>query len=238
MNVGNAVGLAPSTFLRFSSKDAAQTMAIGQNVGSAADPQVPGRLRILGCLEPRTGEMPTGKKHELWIPNAKPLNRPLVIPPAVIARFYAIADERTAESAKNVERAIEKAKLDADEATRTRRINEIRNFAPLPYHPITGARNDENGTLEFRLKDGDIVYFDLDEMGRVSEISLSAIWRGGVKPERGEHVATGLDFFGKVNKDLVPLREGRSCLTIAEQLLGVVEELQKTTERAGVCAEE
>ncbi len=160
-----------------------------------------GYIRVLGCWGPRDAQIPGGKKHELWLPEPDPSTPAAAIHPEAIARFHALADERTEE--------------DAD----------------LPFHPYGTARNEDPALGgKFRLKPYDIVYFDVDDNGVVIEISLSAIWRGQVegknKKPAGAHA-----FFAAVDADLVPMHPRRVKLTLAERVFGFVEEDLESTEK-------
>ncbi|MBK7931775.1 MAG: hypothetical protein IPJ98_31125 [Bryobacterales bacterium] len=183
---------------------------------------VPGILRVLGAWD--RPDMPGTKEHELFLPlpSAYPITqdgrlempiitprnisdlRPRLIPDEVVERFNLLADERTAE------------------------------VPHLPYEPA-GTRPAPGRPL--RLQAGDLVYFDVEkamvngrEVAQVSEISFSSIWR-----KRSETLADGRiaaiggtkTFFGGIDPELLPMSPDRTKVTIAEQLLGFVEEVPK-----------
>ncbi len=106
-----------------------------------------GILRILGAQG--RADMPTTKKHELFIPfpdgiGKEPIYR---IPQPVIKRFTALADERTEANPQH------------------------------PYEPL-GTRQNRNGQC-LKLHHGDIVFFRPNTTGtEVEDISFSSIWRG------------------------------------------------------------
>jgi len=164
-----------------------------------------GIMRVLGCWDRDIAEP---KKHELFIPYPEGAeNWPTVqIPEAVVDRFEQLADERTEAEEKG---------------------------SPLPYHPEGTDRQtpgdaDPEQPRRFRLKDGDLVYFLPSPDGQsVGEISLSSIWRGRVecrgKNELPEEALTTYSFFRRIDKELVPFGEGRTKITIAEQVFGFVD---------------
>jgi CRISPR-associated protein (TIGR03986 family) len=73
----------------------ASRFAVAQDA-DRADPPRPGRVRVLGCWGDRERDIPTGKKHELWVPEPHPKAPILPISPNAIERFHSLADERTA----------------------------------------------------------------------------------------------------------------------------------------------
>ena len=173
-------------------------------VAQDADDRAPkrkGLLRILGCWGERTKHIPEGKKHELWLPLPGPDVRPVDIDPQAIQRFHDLADERT------------EASLKAEDPV-------------MPFHPLDTARNEDQEVFgqKFRLKPGDLVYFDVNEEGTlVTEIALSAIWRGQVNDSEGK-AAGAMEFFQAVDPELVPFGPDREQITIAERMFGFVEE--------------
>ena len=176
-----------------------RVFAVAQNADLAAAPR-DGYLRVLGCWGDRTDHIPEGKKHELWLPVAGPNVKPLSIDPKAIERFHSLADDRTVDSLK------------------------ARNPA-MPFHPLDTARNENPKDLGelFRLKASDLVYFEVNEAGVVTEIALSAIWRGRVDTKDGS-AAGPLEFFEAVDPELVPFHPGRKRITIAERMFGFVED--------------
>ena len=143
---------------------------------------VRGLIRVLG-REGRA-DMPSNKKHELFIPYPDAAERAAVlpIPTTVLRNFETLARER--------------AEVTVGDAGQPRNR--------LPYLPFdTSTRELEsweakNGRLVPKLKDGDLVYFDVeaDAQGapRVSAISFSAIWRDGVRRD-DRSLASMHDFF-------------------------------------------
>jgi len=168
----------------------------------------PGLLRVLGCWPPRTEHIPPTKKHELWLPAPGDDVASCPIAQQVIDRFHHLADERTEASTTS---------------------EPVDPLLVLPFHPLDTLRNPDSSENKFRLKPGDLVYFDVDEHGTVTEIALAAIWRGQVTEDDGSPAGAHA-FFDAVDSDLVPLTtaSGRKCLTIAEQMFGFVEERQRT----------
>lgn len=170
---------------------------------------VRGFLRVLG-IEGRAADMPTGKKHEIFIPDPEPdalhpeRDKPrhrLPIPAHVLDTFCAIGRERAHETRKEPD--------------------------PRARHPFTLA-----GIDHWEPSDGDLVYFDLDADGQVCEISISAIWRRKVGDRSKPGIQTSYHFFDALAAGhlLTPLRpaadehdKARPGLTPAELLFGVVE---------------
>lgn len=152
-----------------------------------------GILRILGV--PGREDIPSNKKHELFIPYPENAESTPTFPILLSAleRFYELADERT------------EARKDGP---------------PLPYEPRGTRRNNAPESAEdhrFRLKDGDLIYFRPDSRGEaVEEIALSAIWRR----ERGRSHT----YFRQISPELLPFHKDRCLVTIAEQLFGFVEQ--------------
>ena len=185
---------------------------------------VRGLYRTLGVTRNRIQDIPTQKKHELFIPYTERMEaefeaharndgswqpgmwREFEIAPAAVARFHALAGERTAECKK--ESAVPEDQL-------------------LPFHPHGTRRNEGGLDRELRLKSGDLVFFRPDEKGqRIVEISFSSIWRGRVETLNNGQPITAADFFAAINRNLPPLgsHPGRDAITIVEQLFGFVED--------------
>lgn len=90
----------------------------------------------------------------------------------------------------------------------------------LPNMPTGRKRWVKKG-----LSDGDIVFFDVDDAGKISEIAFSAIWRDGPKPrdtEEKKSLATLHDFYD--DKELLPFNASRKLLSPAERVFGFVED--------------
>jgi CRISPR-associated protein (TIGR03986 family) len=148
-----------------------------------------GILRVLG-VEGREVNIPRTKKHELFIPyNEEMENWPtLPIDPRALMNFYAVVDERT------------KATVDEQPAQK------------LPYTLKGFQRNPQDGSI--KLRDGDLVYFDVNEQGVVIKFSISSIWRDVVKG--GGRVK---NFF---KEEKHPFNSKRQNLSLAEQVFGFV----------------
>ena len=177
----------------------ASRFAISQ-IASNSDAPRPGLVRVLGCWGDRRDEMPTTKKHELWIPTANKSAASCPILPLARERFEQLADERS----------------DAD--------------GSLPFHPLEtrNPAQADKSQYPLRLRVGDLVYFDVTERGEVSRVSYSAIWRGRV--EDGSTGAGMYAFIRKVDSELLPLVPERQELGIAEQMLGFAEDQKTVTE--------
>jgi CRISPR-associated protein (TIGR03986 family) len=103
------------------------------------------------------------------------------------------------------------------------RDNDRVPFLPKGY----GLRRPAGGAgAAGCLRDGDLVYFDVDRTGReVIEVSFSSIWRRAVDGDL--HAA----FVRVAGRDALPWNGARDALTPAECLFGVVEELPKNKAR-------
>jgi len=219
---GNAINWDQSLHVKGGRYVVAQDRALA---GTA--PARLGYNRILGCSGVRDSSIPEGKTHELWIPAAPPGTPSIPIMRSAVERFEQLADERTLESLGRGA------------------VGE----AVQPYHPRGTTRNgmcDECPTHfdqatwseAFRLKHGDLVYFDVeDKSGKsiVKEIAFSAIWRDRVEhsvptPTGGRRVeAAGTHaFLRKIDKELLPFSPGRETVSAAEQILGFVEEISNS----------
>lgn len=159
-----------------------------------------GILHILG-IDGRETEIPHTKKHEKFIP-IPPCNsygdKELDIPSEVLANFAAMT-QQCAEDSKNQ-----------------------RPFLPQGY------RQHKNEQDYWQPADGELVYFDINAEGKVTEISYSAIWRKKIKGDSYEAFAT-------ISPNLLPWGNSKrnpehNGLTPAEALFGVVAE-QKTNDR-------
>lgn len=159
---------------------------------------VPGVIRSLGCWPShRLESIPRTKKHELFLPVAVERTWPVLpIPDEVVETFHTLAAERTEAS---------KARYHRDR----QKTNPLLPFEPFGSRP---ERYNEGQEL-ITLKSGDIVYFDVDSRGCVSEISFSAVWRGRVPGKLK-------DFFPSA---VLPLDEKKETITMAELLFGFVE---------------
>jgi CRISPR-associated protein (TIGR03986 family) len=163
--------------------------------------------RVLGCYERASDGQPLrqiagndsrdkGKKHELLLPYQAGRFKKLAIPAAVIERFQQLADQMTEDSK--------------------------REAAPRPYEPKDTRPGRKPGD-SLEPKEGDLVFFDVDDRACVTEISYSSIWRGRVSTDKGE-AANAWTFFEAVDRQLAPFHSGRTHVTLVERVLGFVEE--------------
>ncbi len=163
-----------------------------------------GIIHALG-IEGREAEIPHTKKHEKFIP-IPPANsygdKELPIPQKVIDDFAAIA-QQCAKDSKNAK-------------------------SQTPFLP-QGYRTNKNDDDYWQPAPGELVYFDIDASGQVTEISYSAIWR---KKINGDSYKA----FGNISPNLLPwgneFRKPEQTgvgLTPAEALFGVVAEAKTDT---------
>ena len=152
-----------------------------------------GILRVLG-IEGRVADIPTTKKHEIFLPYPPELETALVFEAeeACVA-FEALAAERTATDDR------------------------------LPFSVRGSRRNTKTGKEKqdqtIRLRGGDVVFFKPaeDNPSKVGEVAISSIWRrraGG-----GSH-----DYFRELSPELLPYHPERTGITLAEQIFGYVEQ--------------
>jgi hypothetical protein len=78
----------------------------------------------------------------------------------------------------------------------------------------------ENNTVPKQLKQGDLVYFQPHTATEVASVSISAIWREGVRWLWDE--SAGDYSLMHNNADQVPMHRGRPQMTMAEKLFGYV----------------
>ena len=95
----------------------------------------------------------------------------------------------------------------------------------LPFLP-KGYIEQKDEETYWKPEPGELVYFDINDQGQVSEISYSSIWRKPI--DQTIHEA-----FANIHNNLVPWGfTDREELTPAECLFGVVEGGEKKTEKA------
>ena len=176
------------------------------NLGQADQAQYTrGIIHVFG-VDGRETEIPKTKKHEKFIPFLlgkydENINL-LTIPNKVIDDFTAIT-QQCAEDSKNQ--------------------NLKRPFLPQGY------RAHKNETDYWQPANGELVYFDINPSGEVTEISYSSIWRKKIDGD-------SYQAFAKISPNLLPwgnkLRKPNQegvGLTPAEQLFGVVAEAKSDT---------
>jgi CRISPR-associated protein (TIGR03986 family) len=96
-----------------------------------------------------------------------------------------------------------------------KRFEELTAAAP-PFYPV----QETAGSHPHTIREGDIVYFDVDQSGNVCEISFSSMWR--TRPETCPGTgATAHDFFPP---ELRPYNPARQSVTRGELMLGFVAE--------------
>ncbi|MEY4979440.1 MAG: hypothetical protein RLZZ352_1710 [Pseudomonadota bacterium] len=104
----------------------------------------------------------------------------------------------------------------------------ITNDNLLPFVPAgraTGKDRLSKPAHTTRLQDGDIVFFDVDDAGKICEISFSSIWRTGIRAANSNKLATTADLLAQFDPHLLPLGMGTGPHTFsgADLLFGVVE---------------
>ncbi len=142
-----------------------------------------GILRVLG-IEGREGEIPSGKKKELFLPfPEKPVNNLLPID-TPLAVFEKLARDRAKKDKK------------------------------YPFLP-RGRQPEE--VKDFSLKENDLVYFDINDDGKVTELAVASIWR--------QNLGMLFDFIS--DKELLPFNVNREKISPAELLFGFTEQRDK-----------
>ncbi len=140
----------------------------------------------------------TGKKHELFVPFADPYAG-IAFAESVVSTFNRICNER----------------FEASEGV-------------FPFVPLGGVNAADRARDKYWLRDGDLVFFDVNDDLEVSRVSFSSIWR---RPVAGNLEAAFDDLSrrgdGKASA-LTPYGRNRSYLSPAETLLGVVRESKKS----------
>lgn len=173
---------------------------------SLSDPERHGMTRgVLRVMhhDRRESDMPGPRKHELFIPIPEDLDTAVRVPvrPEAVRLFYALADERTLTQPG---------------------AKDMHPDAAHPFHPVGTRRNGggEDPPNALRLKDGDLVFFDLTDQDdpQVSVLSFSSIWRDS-------HGS----LYDYVPESAWPLHEKRDALSPAEVMFGVVEVLRNGT---------
>ncbi|SER16298.1 CRISPR-associated protein [Nitrosomonas sp. Nm51] len=163
-------------------------------------------------------DIPDNVKHHVFLPDTTKRVSPLEIPPHVKKRFHELADL-----------ALAGLHLKQGETIAS-------PYKILPYTPI-GRNKLENHIHRVpndltcymtRLKKGDLVFFDVDNDGQITEISFSSIWRAGIGTKN--KLQTTADLLSQRDPNLVQLGMGvrtkntdRFKLSPAERLFGVVE---------------
>jgi CRISPR-associated protein (TIGR03986 family) len=151
------------------------------------------RFLGLGAGDCRAKDIPEGKKHEIFIPYDP------ASPPAMLL-----------DVTEALERFHELAK------TRT-------DIDPSSPFELEGSRRNPSGSGEIHLREGDLVFFDIQAGSKVKELAISSIWRKWIDGSCHE-------FFKKISPELLPFNPSRRIITIAEQMFGFVEERKSEME--------
>ncbi len=94
------------------------------------------------------------------------------------------------------------------------------NETPRPYEPLHTRQGRTPSTPDVELEDGDLVYFDVDEHGQVSELSWSAVWRQEVQ-KGAQARGSSWAFFNAVDPELLPFSARRRRISLAEAIFGL-----------------
>lgn len=131
-------------------------------------------------------------------------------------------------------KAIRRFEVLADLALKSMNLKEgevVDDDKLLPYVPAgRHSGSDRQGSTKgqpygTRLRTGDIVFFDIDNSGAVSEISFSSMWRTGIHKTESNDLATTADLLARFSSDLLPLGMGarKPLFSPADLLFGAVE---------------
>jgi CRISPR-associated protein (TIGR03986 family) len=149
-----------------------------------------GILRVI-YTKNRKEEMPT-KKHELFLPFPDNCNI-IPIDKTALETFNRLAEDRDTENKRRIKSG----------------GGDLLPFA------LKGAQEFKDRS--YRLRAGDIVFFEPDETGsKIIKVRVSQLWREEIPHKTHQ-------FFSKINPDLLPFHQGRTEITPAEALFGFVE---------------
>jgi CRISPR/Cas system CSM-associated protein Csm3 (group 7 of RAMP superfamily) len=203
-----------------------------------------GILRRFYAEQPgRYKNLPKTKTHETWLPyfasTAKKLDR---------IRTEKIIDETILNSMglfKITDLALNTFNLLADERTASQRneLAQLHDNEKLPFVPtdtmrqrslpetVFGGLREEDRDHAARLKDMDIVYFDVEQDKTtkaisVNKVAYSSIWRELIV--NAQHQPKRIDQF--FDPELVPMNEKRTRISPAEWMLGFTTDNARTLE--------
>lgn len=172
-------------------------VAVERHKAALRNGVVVGWLRMLD-MHHALDSVPTGKKHELFVPHAE-FDWSIPFADDVVSTFDRICNDR----------------FEASEGV-------------FPFVPLGGVNAADRARDKRWLRDGDLVFFDVNDDLEVSQVSFSSIWR---RPVAGNLEAAFNDLSrrgdGKASA-LTPYGSNRGYLSPAETLLGVVRESKKS----------
>lgn len=102
---------------------------------------------------------------------------------------------------------------------------ELLPFVPCGRKTESDRNKISSPPYATRLQHGDLVFFDIDDNGKISEISFSSMWRTGIRTADGKKLATTADLLAQYNANLLPLGMGKrqALFSPADLLFGAVE---------------
>jgi CRISPR-associated protein (TIGR03986 family) len=153
-----------------------------------------GVVRILG-IDGREDQIPSNKKYEYFLP---------------VPYQGSLGDYLATLSKDDLLEATEAIALFEELADQRFKADET-----LPYELEGTSRDAAEQDGHFRLNHGDIICFDVNENGVVTRLATSSIWRG---------LVTGKRTHAYFAPELRPFSAERSALSIAELMLGFVEQ--------------
>jgi len=162
---------------------------------------------ILRQLEKKGFEddIPKTKKHALLLPHNNSRIK-LKVPNEVVERFERLCQEQFIKTKKKLEKS-----------------GSTKEPFPMQLRGYRNRRKTQHRDKDiWELMSGEIVYFNINNNGQVTEISTSAIWRS-------ETADSSYDYFNRIGKNITPLNnKNRSHLTPAEILFGLTETKDET----------
>jgi hypothetical protein len=162
-----------------------------------------GRLRILD-MQQAMASVPGTKYHEIFVPLPTGNVKTIKFGKDVVEDFCRICKDRYDESERK-----------------------------FPFVALGGASAAERAPDSAWLREGDLVYFDINARLQVTRVSFSSIWR---RPIPG-NIHGAFDRVGKRGDSrpaaLSPYNVNRNYLSPAETLLGVVRESKKSEAEKG-----
>jgi CRISPR-associated protein (TIGR03986 family) len=170
-----------------------------------------GWVRTLETPKRRKGDLlPNTVKHLVFLPDL-PENKLAFVLNDCAERFAELADM-----------AVDLMHIKKDEI--------VTDAELLPFVPCgRKIENDRNKITSppyaTRLQHGDLVFFDIDDNGKISEISFSSMWRTGIKKRNSNELATTADLLAQYDPNLLPLGMGgrKPLFSSADLLFGAVE---------------
>lgn len=188
---------------------------------------------FLRYLELPTRDLPNTRKHEIFIPFPKEMNslinqQKLVVSSKAMSRFKVLLAERWHGEYYEAKQGTPNKEQKTSDTRLPFAPIDVSTGAPMSWFKVMDSKADADRLpLDFdkwEPQSGLIVYFDVNDekCPRVTELSLSAIWRDVARKSDGG-AATTADFFEQsFGPDILPMHSERKAITPAERLFGFV----------------